>query len=107
MEKARLKSYKEALEAKKNIDTTTYSDKARIKFMDVIGLYEDDVGSIRRGRGTRIIMVNFKLQSGQKLLSYVPEYTHIVDRNILNTKQTLENYKFLLMELCKLILNLN
>jgi hypothetical protein len=52
-------------------------------------------------------MVNFKVHSREKLLSYVPEYTHIVNRDILNTKQTLENYKLLLMELCKLILNLN
>jgi hypothetical protein len=52
-------------------------------------------------------MVNFKVRSWEKLLSYVAECTHIVNGNIMNTKQTLENYKFLLTELCKFSLNLN
>jgi hypothetical protein len=52
-------------------------------------------------------MVTDEVHSSEKILSYVPECTHIVNMNILNTKQTLENYKLLLMELCKLILNLN
>jgi hypothetical protein len=52
-------------------------------------------------------MVNFKVHSWEKLLNSVVECTHIVNGNIMNTKQTLENYKFLLTELCKLNLNLN
>jgi len=51
-------------------------------------------------------MVNFKVHSWEKLLSYVDECTHIVNGNIMNTKQTLENLKFLLTELCKFIQNL-
>jgi hypothetical protein len=52
-------------------------------------------------------MVTFEVHSSEKLLSYVAECTYIVNMNILSAKQTLENYKLLLMELCKLILNLS